>query len=223
MFQNLVDLEILKRSSEHLQALQSEGYEVSAPRDYSLITNAVAKTGRKQQTPMLSLARNDFTRGDAFWLFLEKDGEPVAGCAAKFCDLKGEAFDAYLRRTSQAQYQRSTDPIVHVAKPVVDKLCGSLIYIGELEFSPEHRGKPKVLYAFLRLLQALAALKWPDFHAMYAILPNNHIKFSDGYGFNWKIPAAITWQEPIPAGRLNDHWIVAIDRLDFDHCWSLKG
>lgn len=141
MMQNLIDLDIIKRSCEHLSALQSERYEVSAPRNYSEIAKAVARTGRQRQTPMFSIQRNDFTRAEAFWLFLEKDGAPVAGCAAKYCDLMGESIEAYLRRTSMSQYQRSADPIASVARPVIEKLHGRLICIGGLEILPEHRGR----------------------------------------------------------------------------------
>ena len=70
----------------------------------------------------------------------------------------------------------------------------------------------------MRMLQAMSALKWPHFEAMYAFIPANHVKLTDGYDFSWKIPAAITWKEPVPQGRLNDHW--AVDRVDFEHIWS---
>ena len=124
-----------------------------------------------------------------------------------------------LRSTSQAQCGRDTDPVFRIAKPVNNRVLGKLIYSGEFEIQPDYRGKPHIVYVFLRLLQALAAINWPEFNAMYAIVPANHVKLADGYGLTWP-PRAITWNDPVPPGRLKDHWLVAIDRAGFDHIWA---
>ncbi len=217
---NLFELNIIRHCGTHVAELKGAGYDVVAPSDYAQIAEMVDITGRRKQTPMMSLNRNDFTRKDAFWLFLVKDGKPVAGTAARYTDLGGESFESYLRRTSREQYRRDTDPIAAIAPPVTDELNGRLIYFGELELHPEHRGKVKLLYRFSRVMMGMAALKWPDFDAMYAFVPKEHVKLADGYGFTWKVPRAITWADPVPKGRLNDHWLVAARRREFEHAWS---
>lgn len=220
MSDNLLELNIIRHSGQHVADLKAAGYEVVSPADFSEIKAMVEATGRGGQTPMLSLNRNDFTRKDAFWLFLTKDGQPVAGTAARYADLGGERFDSYLRRTSREQYGRDSDPIASIAPPVLDRISGRLIYLGELEVHPSRRGRVKLLYRLTRVLMGMAALKWPDFDVIYAFVPREHVKLADGYGFNWKIPRAITWADPVPKGRLNDHWLVAISRDDFAHFWS---
>ena len=217
---NLIGLDIKLRCAQHLATVHAAGYDVYAPRDYEEIPGLVERTGRQKQSPMLSISRNDFAHGDAFWLFLMRDGEAVGGCAAKFSDLRDEPFDAYLRRTSKAQYGRKSDPIATVAGPIVEDLRGRLIYVGELELHPEHRGKVNLLFAFMRLLHGLAADMWSEFDWIYAFVPKEHVKLCDGYGFSWKLPRAITWVEPVPAGRLNSHWLVATKRSHFKHMWA---
>lgn len=220
MSDNLFELNVIRHCGRHVAELKQAGFDVVAPADFSEIAQLVQATGRRKQTPMLSLERNDFTRKDAFWLFLMQDGQPVAGTAALQIDLGGEGFDSYLRRTSRAQYGREGDPIRGIAPPVQDLLTGRLIYLGELELHPDHRGRVRQLYRFARVMMGMAALKWPDFDAFYAFVPKEHIKLADGYGFSWKVPRAITWADPVPKGRRNDHWLVASRRVDFEHGWA---
>jgi len=220
MQENLFELNVLRHSGTHVAELAAAGYDVVAPSNFGEISEMVAATGRNQQTPMMSLNRNDFTRRDAFWLFLVRDGKPIAGTAARYTDLAGESFDSFLRRTSREQYQRETDPIVSVAPPVMERLKGRLIYLGELELHPGHRGKARKLFRFAHVMMGMAALKWPEFEMMYAFVPKQHVKLADGYGFTWKVPRAITWSDPVPLGRLNDHWLVATSRVDFEHAWA---
>lgn len=220
MAASLSELNIIRHCSDHLSELAKEGYEVEAPDDFGRISDMVGRTGRRRQTPMMTLARNDFTRKDAFWFFLMRDSEPVAGTAAMYIDLGGESFDSYLRRTSQEQYHRDEDPIAAIAPPVNAHVQGRLIYLGELEMHPGHRGRPRTLFRFARVMMGLSALKWPEFDVMYAFVPKEHLKLADGYGFTWRVPRAITWAEPVPKGRLNDHWLVATSRDDFVHAWA---
>lgn len=218
---SLIELEIAKRSAPLLRLLQDKGYDILAPRDFASIHALVAQTGRPSQSPMLSLARNDFSQGDAFWLFLMQDGVSVGGCAARYFDLKSESLDAYLRRTSQQQYQCANDPIGRIAAPVGREMGGKMIYMGELQLRDTHRGNFAVVGAFVRLLQAISAIKWPEFDWMYALIPHEHRRIIPHYGYNLQIPQAITWREPVPAGRKNSHILAALKRSHFDHIWSL--
>lgn len=211
---------ILQSVAPFFEEIEKLGYDVHATSDFDEIERLVAQTGRAAQTPMMSVARLDFTRREAFWTFLMKDGEAIGGAGVKYIDLEGEEFTAYLQRTSRAQYGRDSDPIAAFAPPVADYFGGRIIYFAELEFSSDHRGGLKLLEAFVRVVQGMAALKWPDFDWMYAFIPQEHLKFDYLYGCTLTIPDALTWAEPVPEGRLNSHVIVAFEGRHAEYLFS---
>jgi len=208
---------ILQSVAPFFEEIEKLGYEVHATSDFDEIERLVAQTGRANQTPMMSISRLDFTRSQAFWAFLMKDGEAIGGSGVKYIDLEGEDFTAYLQRTSRAQYGRKSDPIAEFARPLADTLRGRLIYIGELEFRRELRGKLRLLEAFVKVLQGLAALKWPNFDWIYAIIPEDHLKFAHLYSFTMTIPDALNWADPVPQGRLNTHAVLALEGRHVEH------
>ncbi|MEL7114479.1 MAG: hypothetical protein AAGP08_02635, partial [Pseudomonadota bacterium] len=144
----------------------------------------------------------------------------VGGCAACRYDLRGDDFGDFLRRTSAQQYGRA-DPIQSVAAPVLDRLKGQLIYIGELQLHPSFRGQIAVLRAYTGMLQALAVMKW-DFDFMYAFVPIEHRRLIEIYGFNWWCDNAILWRGTPPPGRRNDHILCGTSKVDFRHHWGFK-
>ncbi|WP_049642293.1 hypothetical protein [Candidatus Rhodobacter oscarellae] len=204
-------------AQEHLRQLNARGLDVYVPEDFDEVPALVAATGREKSTPMLDLHRNDFLRSNAFWLFLMQGDDCVGGCAARYYDLAGESLENYLRRTSQAQYNRETDPIKSVARPT-DRISGRLIYMGDLQINPAARSNVTVRSAFFQLAQALAVLEW-DFDWIYAFVDYQHRRLVPDYGFNYYVTDAITWHDPIPEGRRNDHVLVAIDFESFSHFW----
>jgi hypothetical protein len=220
MQRELIEMQLVRKAAPHLQMLDNEGFQLYAPTDFREIPDLVAQTGRAAQSPMMSLSRNDFTQGNAFWLFLMVDGVCVGGCAAHLIDLRDEPFEAYLRRSSQALYGRDEDPIDSIARPVCTEIKGKLIYFGELEIHRQYRGRIKALAAFTRIIQALAVMKWPDFDWMYAYVPFEHVKLTGIYGFTWQMPYAIRWKKPVPPGRLDNHWMIALPRSHFNQVWS---
>ena len=140
-----------------------------------------------------------------------------AGVAAKYDRLGDEGFGSYLRRTSREQYGRDSDPIAQIARPVEDLLQGNIVYIGELEFRNDHRGKLALLEAFMRVHQALCAIKWNQTDWLYAFVPETHQRFSWIYGFMLAVPDGILWNEPEPEGRLNSHVLLATEGRFFKH------
>jgi hypothetical protein len=201
----------------YMDELKKAGLGVFATQDFSEVEHHWPKTGRTAQTPMMDVTRQEFTQSSAFWLFLTENGETIGGLGAKFVDLGDETFDSYLRRTSIHQYSRNADPIEAIARPIRDQISGKLVYIGELEFREGKRGRISVLTAFVGLAKALAAQKWTDFHWMYAFIPEEHIRLARAYEFSYQLPNAIRWKDPAPPGRLNSHWIIAMDRHSFAH------
>lgn len=214
---------ILQSVAPFFEEIEKLGYDVHATSDFEEIERLVAQTGRAAQTPMMSVERLDFTRKEAFWAFLMKDGEAIGGAGVKYVDLEGEDFTAYLQRTSRAQYGRDSDPIAAFAPPLKDMLSGRLVYIGELEFRSGIRGNLKLVSAFGKVLQGLAALKWPHFDWMYAIIPEEHMKFDHLYGFFLTIPDALKWAEPVPTGRLNSHAFLAIEGKHIEHLFKVAA
>lgn len=218
----MIELDVAKRAGPFLFNLQEAGFDLVAPDNFAAIEPMVRAMGNSGQAPMLSVTRNDFTRGDAFFLFLTEGSTYVGSVAARFLDLRDEDFGSFLRRTSKAQYDRELDPIVSIAPPVRREISGKLIFLGELKVLAEHREKRDVLVSFMRMSQALAAMKWPDFDWIYAFIPQDHMDMTDDYGFTWKMPRAITWRDPVPEGRSNDHWLVAVPRPHFTHLWGFR-
>ncbi|MDU8928461.1 hypothetical protein RXV86_13810 [Alisedimentitalea sp. MJ-SS2] len=203
--------DIIQSVAPFFEEIERLGYEVEATSDFEKIMRLVPQTGRKKATPMMSIQRNDFTEETAFWLFLFKDGQVVGGIGAKYEPLGRESFASYLCRTSRTQYDRDDNPIAEVAEPATEMIGGNIVYIGELEFAREHRGNLKLLEAFMRVHQGLCAVKWRNLDWIYAIVPEEHQRFSWLYGFMVSIPGVLRWREPVPDGRLNSHVLLATD------------
>lgn len=209
--------DIIQAVAPFFEEIERMGYQVEATSDFERIMHIVPQTGRKKQTPMMSIPRLDFTRSEAFWLVLLKDGVPVGAAGAKYIDLEDESFFDYLQRTSKAQYGRADNPITKIAAPLHDMFRGRIIYLGELEFLDAHRGNLRLLEAFVKVLQGLAAVKWRGFDWIYAIVPEEHLKIAYLYGFLTTIPDGITWADPVPEGRLNTHAFVATEGRHASH------
>ena len=205
-----------------VQVILDAGLDIVATQDFDEVERLWPQTGRNKQSPMMCLSRHEFTQSNAFWLFLTEGGEAVGGIGVKYVDLVDEPFERYLRRISRIEYQRKTDPIKSIARPVLDRLGGKLIYMGELEFRAESRGRIPVLRALVTLAKVLAASEWEDFQWMYAFIPTEHMRFAAAYGFTYSLPNAITWNDPEPEGRLSSHWIIAMDRHSYLHTVTAK-
>lgn len=211
---------LIRKSGTHLATLLAKGFDLSTTDDFEEAQRVLEAIPKGSITPMFDIVRNDFTRSDAIWNFLTKDGEVVGCSAARIYRLKGESISDFLARTSKRQYNL-TDPVFdNFAVPLKEDLSGNVIYLGELEICEAARGDVSVLVAFVRLLQALAAIRWIDeFDAMFAFLTKDHLKLSRLYGFATAYEAPIAWREP-PAGRLNSHAVIVNRRSQFEHIWS---
>lgn len=169
---------------------------------------------------MHEISRNDFTTGEAFFLYLRNaaDNQILAGCAARFYDLGDERLSRYLARTSDQQYGRRNS-IEKISAPVDREIFGKIVYLGELQFQEGYRGQRAILYSFVKSLIGLSALHWKEFDWMYAFLPERHTKLAFGYGFRWFSENAVTWRQPEPVGRESAHWMAALNRHQFLHSW----
>lgn len=188
-------------------ALARAGYKVMTTDDFVDVSRRLAECGRANQAPMSDVRRNDFTKGRAFWLFVERDGLTVAGIGASFVDLGGERFSEYLFRTSQSQYDRSTQPIAGI-KRVVDQLQGRLVYVSDLTSGLSARKTSSVVRPMLSMLQLVALDRWL-FDWMYAFIPREKAKIGSTAQFFLKVDGALTWNKPVPIGRKDSHILIA--------------
>lgn len=214
------ELDIAVLIGRYVADLSGAGFEVLAVDDFELVQGLAEQTGRVGQTPIMSVERQDFTKSQAFWIFLLRDGEAVAGIACKLIDLGDEDFGSYLIRTARGQYGASDSgdsPILRVAEPISSELSGRLIYFGELEVRADVRGSRQVLSNFARLAKCISALRWPRFDWMCAIIPERHFNLVQVYEFTWVIPRAVSWRAPAPERMSDTHWMMASRRSHFEY------
>lgn len=208
--------DIIAHSGAILARLKAAELTLYEPYGFDEVPKLLAEVGKQYEHPMSSLVRNDFTVGQAFWLFLKKEGQCIATISARHIDLNGENFGSYLKRTSNNQYGTHGDALSKVAEPLEKEVGGRLIYFGGIEFSPEHRGSRRVLADFSHYSKLLAATYW-DFDWMYTIIARKHHRLADDYGFHWRVRNAMIWNDPVPEGRENSQMILASSALQLSY------
>lgn len=209
--------EIILQSAALLQTLNEAGFDCDAEDDFANITRQLARENKLAQNPKISLLRNDYVKGSAFWSFLLHEGERVGRLAARYYDLKGEPLGDYLVRTNNAQFGGGREVVDFVAPSVSQMIGGRLIFFGDLDISLRERTSRKTLSAFARLTMVLSGMTWPDFDWMYGFVTKQHARQAELYGFTYRVPRVLTWKEPVPKGRDNTHVLVAIPAADFWH------
>ncbi|MDU8929607.1 hypothetical protein RXV86_19630 [Alisedimentitalea sp. MJ-SS2] len=213
----MIQNDLIIQSAKILKTLNDLGYDCVAEDDFDTIPDKVFEFGKPFQSPPFENLRNDFTKGQAFWAFLMKDGERVGGLAAQCQDLRGERFDKFMIRTARGQYGGGQTAIEWVSPAATEVMNGKLIYVGELFFSEAARGSRRVLTAFARLSLILMKMTWPDFDWIYAFVPREQARFADYYAFTYRLPQAVKWADPEPRGRASDHFLVGVNARDFEH------
>lgn len=212
----MFQMQLTMKAADYLHDLHQHGYDVHASDDFEEIEDLVAATGKPRFSPMFDLNRNDFTCGRAFWLFLRKDGDVLAGLAAQSIRLGAESFERYIRRTTARQYGIDVD-LRRVAAPLNERLRGDLIYFGDLHVSEGARGRRQVLRPYARLGMVLAAMTWPEFDWMFAHIPYQHRSLQDVYGMSMITHGAFEWGEPRPFLRRDDMAVIYQSKGDLRH------
>lgn len=212
----MFQMDLTERAALHLARLKKLGYDVVASDDFAEIEHLVQQTGKPFRSPMFDLRRNDFHKGQAFCLFLVRDGEVIGGVAAKQVALGAESFWNYMQRVSERQFDMDA-PLRAMAAPIGERVRGNLVYFGELHFAERMRGRRSVLREHSRLAIVLAAMTWPDFDWMYALIPYEHRSLQDVYGFAMITHHALTWCDPAPYLYRNDLAMVYSAKVDLLH------
>lgn len=211
---------LIKKAAVHLGKLNEKGFDISTTDDPEEAKSSMDRLQKSDVTPMFSVPRNDFTKDEAIWVFLKKGGKIIGCSAARIYRLKGEAFSSFLSRTTLHQYGLVAPVFDYVAKPLDEDIAGNVIYLGELQICDESRGDFAALTAFVRLLQALAAMRWNgEFDAMFAFLRREHMKLARSYGFCTTYEGPLSWRE-LPSGRSNSHGVIVNRRSQFEHVWG---
>jgi len=215
--EQMLHREIIVQSAALLKTLNDEGYDCDADDDFEGISKWVRQGAKPSQHPMISLMRNDYVKGSAFWTFLKRDNERLGRLAARHIDLKGEPLGEYLRRTSDAQFGMGHAVVDYVAPSVSQLIGGKLIFFGDLQIAANFRTSRKSLSAFARLSMVLASMTWSDFDWMFAFVTKQHARQAELYGFTYRVPRVMTWKKPIPEGRDDRQVLLAIPAADFWH------
>ncbi len=212
---------LTQKASPFYKRLSAKGFEFQVTDDFNMAESLLNEVGRETQ-PMLSISRLDPTTTDTFWAFLFADGKAVASSAARYFELGRESLESYLRRTSRQQYRREDDPIEWIAPSLSSDLSGNIIYLGELQIKDQYKGHFSVAVSFVNLVTILAGLQFSRFDWMFAYIPFKHRRLIFDYGFSVSYRSPITWKEPVPPRRLNDHIIIAQSRAHFEDNWRVR-
>lgn len=209
--------EIIVQSAALLRTLNEAGFDCEAEDDFARIMQWLAAEEKLSQNPKISLVRNDFVKGSAFWTFLLQGEERVGRLAARYYDLNDETLGSYLERTNNAQFGGGHAVVDYVAPSVSQLIRGRMIFFGDLEVELRTRTSRKTLSAYARLTMVLSGMTWPEFDWMYAFVTKPHARQAELYGFTYRVPRVVTWKKPIPEGREDTHVLVAIPAADFWH------
>ena len=177
--------------------------------------------GKPKFIPRMDPNLNDFTEGNAFWIFLTDNGVPVASTAVRHERVGNESVTSFWKRTFRRHYPNADDQtIISVAQPAAARLRGNLIYVGELFVSENSRGSRDTLRLFMMLAHLSVMVRWPvDW--CYAFMRDRDVKlgFAARYGFTWQLPCAQVWANA-PEGRSSSEWLVAVTREDLEHMFQ---
>ncbi|VAW00491.1 hypothetical protein MNBD_ALPHA07-1218 [hydrothermal vent metagenome] len=205
-------LDLIKVGGACLNALAKEGCEVEIISDFVQAEDLVRQMGKTSLTVKLSGQFNDFTEESGFWLFMKEHGEYVTAVATRFDDVGRESMGDYMIRTMRRHYpHESGRTLLDFTGALPPRFHGHMAYIGELFVRPEKRGSLRRLRYFMILLQSCIATKW-KVDWVYAMMRDRDVKrgFAANYGFSMQLPGVARWASPVPEGRGDAEWLVAL-------------
>lgn len=199
--------------------LSDQGYGIVQSSDLETAHSRLKTLGKTSITPTISPDSNDFTSDAATAVFLRYEEKYCAGVLLR-CDrfTAGNPGD-FLARSLMRQYrvpQRDTE-IKSSGAPLMDQMSGTLVYMGDLYFAPEYRGKLSVLQGYIRAMQIIAFMKW-RFDWAYAFLRERDVLrgASARYGFTRIASNVQIWSNP-PEGRSSTEYLAAVPKAEFLH------
>jgi len=204
----------------HMAAIQSRfdqrSLELRVVQDARSAQRVLREVGKPGVHPLSEVSDEELQGGSAFWLAVERDGRAIACISAKVVDLTNRNFEDYMVNLCREKYSDGSALVDRVAQPLSESFAGRLIYFGGIEFSESERGNIRLVADFSHYVKLYSAATWP-FDWMYTIIAHRHRKLADLYGFGWRIKNALHWRDPAPQGVENDHMILAVNRVQFEH------
>ncbi|WP_136441607.1 hypothetical protein [Pacificoceanicola onchidii] len=212
------EIDLIRLGGPLIKALEGKGYVVSIEDDYERAVSKVGEIGRLEFIPMMDPSRLDFEQGEAYWLFLERDGVPVASVSARVIDLRNETLGSYTRRVSVGQYDRRSDAIDYLDQ-MFDLIRGVVVYTGQVQTVEKVQGRDNIsitdLAKFLKVMKLIIVSRW-KFDWMYGFVDETDIPLNRLYGFSCVIRRAMIWRKPEPHGRKDSHALLASTRRQIE-------
>ncbi|WP_299146003.1 hypothetical protein [uncultured Tateyamaria sp.] len=209
------ELRLANMLSLCIEALRAKGYELEQVAHGSDADVRAARVRSKDRSKPFALDKSDFSKAEAFWLFLKKDGQDVAFAAARVNEFEWGELAGYLDVSYRRLYPDCPFFIPKAPQTLLRLMHGRVVYLGELFFSPSHRGDAPNLRLFVHALFCLCVIKlradW-----MFAFVPKKHDRFGYGrlYGFPRLDDAGFQWVK-VPPGRRQET-VCAISSGDLD-------
>jgi hypothetical protein len=198
--------------------LNSASLSIEPTVDFASGEQRMRSLRKSSFTPMLSSQFHDFSRDDAFWLFLRRGSEDIAGVAARRDYLNSESLSSYWHRSYTRMYSPEGRRMsVGHAHPAVNEIRGNVAYLGEFYFHPDERGSRNLMRILSHMLFAYCFIRWkPDWQ--YGFIRKKDVErgYASVYGFTLQIPGAQEWIEKAP-GRDTGEYLVAIRQEDLFH------
>lgn len=187
--------------------------------DFAQAEAILRSIGKDVLTAKLSGQHNDFTEQSGFWLFMREDGEYVTGLATRYDVIGQEGMGDYMKRTMRRHYPNPTgETLLEFTNALPPQFYGHMAYIGELFVKPDRRGSRRKLRYLMLLMHSCIATKW-KVDWIYAMMRDRDVKagFATSYGFTMQLPGVAKWARPVPPGRDDSEWLVAISAAHLDH------
>ncbi|WP_120501632.1 hypothetical protein [Roseovarius sp. EL26] len=212
-------LDLIKVGGECLGALAEDGIEVEMITDFVLAEQMTEAMGKPGLTPKLSSRYNDFTEESGLWLFMREEGEYIVSLAARYDNVGRESMREYMMRTMDRHYPNEDgQTLLDFTHALPPGFYGRMAYIGELFVRPDRRGSRQRLRYLMMLMHTCIAAKWPvDW--IYAMMRDRDVRagFATNYGFTIQLPGVARWAQPVPQGRGDTEWLVALPEGHLSH------
>ncbi|MBE1284630.1 MAG: hypothetical protein GJ676_15060 [Rhodobacteraceae bacterium] len=212
------DLDVAKLFSLCLEKMHGLGLDLVQTTDFIGAEARARAMGKPSVTPMLSSSLNDFSKDDAFWLFLQRNGRDIGCVASRRDNLYSETLSEYWTRTQRRYYGLSEAEASRFHAPAaLHEIRGNVVYLGEFFISDASRGSRNQLALFTHALHSYTHLKWkPDWLYAFVRANDNRRGYGVEYGFNRHIPLAQNWPNP-PRGRQCGEYLTAISSDEIFH------
>lgn len=211
---------IFAMSSLCAEYIACRGYSIEdAVITPELVREIEEMPGRYPVNSMLSPSENDFTQRNSFWLLLRKGTEIVGTLGARFDDIADDSVGRHLAKLHNRHYSKDGQLVVesNLARRA-ENISGGLVYMGDVFFSPGHRGDLAKTQCFCQYAFCIAFARWWE-RAEWLIAMHREVDALAGkplqHGFtSGSFPAAQNWFSPV-INRSGTEFLSVLSKYDF--------